>query len=89
MGEDSNESLYAKHGILINNEVHSVDGLPGYFSGKESTYQCRRHRRQQFDPWVKRIHWRRKWQSIPVFFHGWRSLADNSPRGQKESYTTE
>ena len=28
MGEDSNESLYAKHGILINNEVHSVDGLP-------------------------------------------------------------
>ena len=30
MGEDSNESLYAKRGILINKEVHSVDGLfPG------------------------------------------------------------
>ena len=25
------------------------------FSGKESTFQCRRHRRYRFDPWVGKI----------------------------------
>ena len=29
-----------------------VQGLPCWISGKESTYQCRRHR---FDPWVRKI----------------------------------
>ena len=29
-----------------------VQGLPCWISGKESTYQCRRHR---FDPWSKKI----------------------------------
>ena len=37
--------------------------------------------------------WRRKWQPTPVFspekFHGQRSLAGYSPRGCKESDTTE
>ena len=37
---------------------------------------CRRHR---FDPWVRKIPWRRKWQPTPVFLpgksHGQRSLA--------------
>ena len=37
--------------------------------------------------------WRRKWQSIPVLlpgkFHGWGSLVGYSPRGRKESDTTE
>ena len=28
-------------------------------SGKESTCQCRRHKRHGFDPWVKKIHWSR------------------------------
>ena len=31
-----------------------------------------------FDPWVRKIPWRRKWQPTPVFLpgesHGWRSL---------------
>jgi len=27
-------------------------GLPRWLSGKESAYQCRRHRRCGFDPWV-------------------------------------
>ena len=53
--------------------------LPGGASGKEPACQCRRHKRQGFDPWVRKILWRRKWQSIPVFlpgeFHGQRSLA--------------
>ena len=38
--------------------------LPRYFSGKESTCQCRRH---MFHPWMGRILWRRIWQPTPVF----------------------
>ena len=40
-------------------------------------------RRCGFNPWVKKILWRRKWQPIPVFlpgeFHGQRSLVGYSP----------
>ena len=52
--------------------------------------QCRR---PSFDPWVRKIPWRREWQSSPVFLpgesHGQRSLAGYSPWGHKESDTTE
>ena len=36
---------------------------------KEPTcqFQCRRHRRCRFDPWVTKIPWRRKWKHTPVF----------------------
>ena len=44
-----------------------------------------------FDPWVRKIPWRRKWQPTPVFLpgksHRQRSLAVYSPRGRKESDT--
>jgi len=30
-------------------------------NGKESTCQCRRHKRREFDPWVRKIPWRRAW----------------------------
>ena len=47
--------------------------------GKESTWQCRTHRRLTFDPWVRKMLWRRKWQPTSVFlsgkFHGQRSLS--------------
>ena len=55
-----------------------------WLSGKESACQCRKHR---FDPWVRKIPWRREWQSIPVFLsgksHGQKSLAGHSPWGCK------
>ena len=39
------------------------------------------------DPWVRKIPWRRKWQSTPVFLtgesDGQRSLAGYSPWGHK------
>ena len=60
-------------------------GIPGWLSSKESTCQCRRCR---FDPWVRKIPWRRKWWPIPVFLlgksHGQRSLEGCSPWGPKE-----
>ena len=41
--------------------------------------QCKRYRRCGFDPWVRKIPWRRAWQPTPVFlpgeFHRQRSLA--------------
>ena len=62
-------------------------------SGKEATYQCRRHNRCPFDPLVGKIPWRRTQQSTPVFLpgesHGQRSMAGCSPSGCKELYMTE
>ena len=53
-------------------------GFIGGSSGKESTCQCRRHKRHGFDPWIEKIPWRRVWQPTPVFLpvksHGHRSL---------------
>ena len=47
----------------------------------------------RFDPLVRKIPWRRKWQPIPVSLpgksHGQRSLVGCSPWGCKESGTTE
>ena len=45
-------------------------GFPGGASGKEPAYQCRRHERHGFDPWVGTIPWRREWQLTAVFFPG-------------------
>ena len=48
-------------------------------NGKESACQCRRCKRHEFDLWVEKVPWRRKWQPSSVFlpgkFHGQRSLA--------------
>ena len=44
---------------------------------------CLRCRRPGFNPWVRKIPWRREWQSTPVFlpgeFHGQRSLMGYKP----------
>ena len=47
----------------------------------------------RFDPCVRKIPWRRKWQPTPLFlpeeFCGQRSLVGYSPWGRKESDMTE
>ena len=67
--------------------------IPGSTSGKESTRQCRGHKGCEFNPWVEKIPWNRKWQPTPVFlpgkFHGQRSLAGYSPWDHKELDMTE
>ena len=49
--------------------------------------------RPGFDPWVRKIPWKRKWQPTPVLLpgksHGLRSLVGYSPWGLKELDTTE
>ena len=62
--------------VLFTQRYSRFLGFPGDSSGKESS--CR-YRRCGFDPWVRKIRWRRKWQHTPVFllgkFHAQRSLA--------------
>ena len=59
------------------------EGFPGGTSGEEPTYQCRRYNRCRFDPWIRKIPWRRAQQSTSVFLpgesHGQRSLVGYGP----------
>jgi len=54
--------------------------FPGGSDGQEICMQCGR---PGFNPWVRKIPWRRKWQLTQVFFsgesHGQRSLAGFCP----------
>ena len=58
-----------------------------------SRMQCRRRRRPEFNPWIRKIPWRRKWQPTPVFLsgisHGQKSLVHYSPWTPKESVMAE
>ena len=59
------------------------EGSPGGASGKGPSCQCRRLKRCRFNPWVRKIPWKRTWQPTPVFLsgesHAQRSLAGYSP----------
>ena len=70
-----------------------IEGLPRGYKGKGSACPCRRHKRCEFDPWARKLPWRRKWQPTPVFlsgkFHGQRSLADYCSGCCKELDMTE
>ena len=44
--------------------LHLVTGFPRWWSGRESACQCRRHKRQGFNPWVRKIPWSRTWQPL-------------------------
>ena len=66
-------------------------GLPWWLKWKRICLQCER---PGFDPWVRKIPWKRALQLTPVFlsgeFHGQRSLAGyNSPWDCKKLDTTE
>ena len=68
--------------------MHMYPGFPGS-SMVKNRLQCGR---PGFDPWVRKIPWRRKWQPTPVFLpgksHGQKSLAGYGPWGHKESDMT-
>ena len=63
-----------------------------HFSSSPSTNKYPQWRSCRFNPWVRKISWRRKWQPTPVDLpgksHGQRSLVGYSPQGRKESDTT-
>ena len=64
-------------------------GFPLGASGKEPACQCRRHKRHRFNPWVRKIPWRRAWQLTPVFLPGESYGQRSSPQGHRELDTTE
>ena len=50
--------------------LFSISDFPGGASSKETACRCRRHKRYWFDPWVRKIPWKRAQQPTPVFLHG-------------------
>ena len=64
--------------MIINKCYRTGWGFPGGASSKESVFQCKRHIRCWYDPWVRKIPWSREWHSTPVFLpeksYGQRSL---------------
>ena len=70
--------VYRAMGSIL--QLMRKDGLPWWFCGTETACQCRRC---GFNPWVRKMPWRRKWPSTPVFLpgksHGQRSLVGYCP----------
>ena len=73
-----------------------LQGFPGGASGlkkKNPPANAGDVKRHGFDPWVRKIPWRRAWKPTQVFLpgesRGQRSLAGYSPEGCKESDMTE
>ena len=68
--------------FLLKELLDAIWGLHWRLSGKEPVCQCRRC---GFDPWVRKIPWRRKWPPTPVFLpgksHGQRNLTATVYRG--------
>ena len=68
----------------------TYSGLPWWLRWWSICLQCRR---SGFDPWVRKIPWRREQQPTPVFLpgesHGQRSLVGCRPWGWRESDITE
>ena len=91
-GEGQGEGIVREFGIDTYTLLYFkwvTNKVPRWLSGKESACHCRRH---EFNPWVGKMPWSRKWQLTPVFLpgksHGQRSLVDYSPWGCGESDTT-
>ena len=85
-GEGLNSSSGSEEGLsdyTLTETYRMSRDFPGGASGKELACQCRRHKRCGFDPWVRKIPWRRAWQPAPVLLpresHGQRSLVGYSP----------
>ena len=72
------------HGVAESDTVErlSHSHIPGSSSSKEPICQCRRHKKLEFNPWVRNIPWKRKWQPTPIYLpgksHGQRRLVDYS-----------
>ena len=66
---------------------------PRGLCGRESPCQFRGYRGHGFNPWVRKILWKRNWQPTPALlpgkFQGQRSMAVYSTCGHKDSDTTE
>ena len=80
---------YSLEGLMLKLKLTDswAKGFPGGASGEEPSCQSRRHKRYRFDPWVRKIPWRRACQPTPVFLpgesQGQRNLVGYNPWGSK------
>ena len=69
--------------LVSKKEFFQLNCFPHGPRGNEPACQCRGHKSPGFNPWVRKIPCRRKWQSTPVFLpaesHGQRSLVGCRP----------
>ena len=88
-GDLPNPEIKAGSPALQAYSKKSIWDLPGDPVVKIPHFHCRS---QMFNPWIRKIHWRRKWQPTPVFLlekcYGQRSLVGYSPCGHKKLDTT-
>ena len=82
------DEIYGLWNRVKSNNKIILDHLRGFLgaaSGKEYSRQSRRCKRCEFNPWVRKIPWRRKWYLTSVFlpgkFRGQRSLEGYGPWG--------
>ena len=70
--------------------IYLLKGFLGGASGKEPSCQWKRHKRSGFNPWVRKIPWRRAWPPTPVFLpgelHGQRSLSSYCPYAKNQTW---
>ena len=70
-----------------------LEAICDFLGGSDSKCICLQCRRPEFDPWVRKIPWRRKWKPTPVLLlqksQGWRNPVGYTQWGHKESDTTE
>ena len=86
------ENVFNTHILNSFNMLLLGLGFPAGDSGREPACQCRKRKRLRFDPWVRKIPWRRRaWQPTPLFSpgesHGQRNLVSYNPYCRRASNT--
>ena len=66
-------STISERNLIILNKIEDYTGISQVAQWRRMCLQCRRCR---FNPWVRKIPWRRKWEPTPVFL-----LGDTMDRG--------
>ena len=95
LGKNRAQYTASQHRFWVGWEIltSNVYGLPRWLSSKEFTCNAGDTGRCGCNPWVGKIHWRRKWQPTPVFLprksHGERIPVGYSPWSHKDLDMTE
>ena len=64
--QSSDASIYVY--MSAKDIISTTFWLPWWLNAYRIHLQCRRHRRCGFDPWVRKVPWRRKWQPHSSIF---------------------
>ena len=67
---DGSSSIWETSTLFSTMAIPIYSGDPNDTSGNEPPCQSRRHKRHGFDPWIRKIPWRRKCQPTLVFLPG-------------------